>query len=182
METIKPNLHHVCSWCAADGSGGAFVQTPTVQGHLRNLARAVLLRRYPILLQASACARCSHQLIVRQPTDCLFTRLCRICCPVRLSLLVLPPPLRACLQGVGLKHLTGDVKTILGRITETDQVGRGVVAAAVPSGGCLQQTAVAAKSACLRSSPPLPTLPSSALPACLAALCELWCWPTVAHG
>ena len=99
METIKPNLHHVCSWCAADGSGGAFVQTPTVQGHLRNLARAVLLRRYPILLQASACARCSHQLIVRQPTDCLFTRLCRICCPVRLSLLVLPPPLRACLQG-----------------------------------------------------------------------------------
>lgn len=36
----------------ADGSGGAFVLTPTVQGHLRNLARAVLLRRYPILLQA----------------------------------------------------------------------------------------------------------------------------------
>lgn len=28
------------------------------------------------------------------------------------------------LQGVGLKHLTGDVKSILGRITETDQVGR----------------------------------------------------------
>ena len=27
------------------------------------------------------------------------------------------------LQGVGLKHLTGDVKSILGRITETDQVG-----------------------------------------------------------
>lgn len=27
--------------------------TPTVQGHLRNLARAVLLRRYPILLQVS---------------------------------------------------------------------------------------------------------------------------------
>ncbi|KAL4440107.1 hypothetical protein ABPG75_003108 [Micractinium tetrahymenae] len=34
-----------------DGSGGAFVLTPTVQGHLRNLARAVLLRCYPILLQ-----------------------------------------------------------------------------------------------------------------------------------
>lgn len=34
-----------------DGGGGAFVLTPTVQGHLRNLARAVLLRRYPILLQ-----------------------------------------------------------------------------------------------------------------------------------
>lgn len=30
------------------------MQTPTVQGHLRNLARAVLLRRYPILLQARA--------------------------------------------------------------------------------------------------------------------------------
>lgn len=37
-----------------DGGGGAFVLTPTVQGHLRNLARAVLLRRYPILLQACA--------------------------------------------------------------------------------------------------------------------------------
>lgn len=34
-----------------DGSGAAFVRTPTVMGHLRNLARAVLLRRYPILLQ-----------------------------------------------------------------------------------------------------------------------------------
>jgi hypothetical protein len=32
------------------------VLTPTVQGHLRNLARAVLLRRYPILLQASPAA------------------------------------------------------------------------------------------------------------------------------
>jgi midasin len=31
---------------------GTFVVTPTVAGHLRNLARAVLLRRYPILLQA----------------------------------------------------------------------------------------------------------------------------------
>lgn len=28
-------------------------------------------------------------------------------------------------QGVGLKHLTGDVKSMLGRITETDQVGAG---------------------------------------------------------
>jgi hypothetical protein len=38
--------------CTADGSGGAFVLTPAVEDHLRNLARAVLLRRYPILLQA----------------------------------------------------------------------------------------------------------------------------------
>ena len=29
------------------------------------------------------------------------------------------------LQGVGLKHLTGDVKSMLSRITETDQVGLG---------------------------------------------------------
>lgn len=29
------------------------------------------------------------------------------------------------LQGVGLKHLTGDVKSILSRITETDQVCTG---------------------------------------------------------
>ncbi len=35
----------------ADGSGGTFVSTPTVLQHLRNLARAVLLRKYPILLQ-----------------------------------------------------------------------------------------------------------------------------------
>ena len=35
----------------SDGGGGAFVLTPAVKGHLRNLARAVLLRRYPILLQ-----------------------------------------------------------------------------------------------------------------------------------
>ncbi|KAK9809153.1 hypothetical protein WJX72_010301 [[Myrmecia] bisecta] len=31
--------------------GGQFVMTPSVMQHLRNLARAVLLRRYPILLQ-----------------------------------------------------------------------------------------------------------------------------------
>ena len=34
-----------------DGKGGVFVATPTVMQHLRNLARAVLLRKYPILLQ-----------------------------------------------------------------------------------------------------------------------------------
>ena len=33
------------------GAGRRFVQTPSVQRHLRNLARAVLLRRHPILLQ-----------------------------------------------------------------------------------------------------------------------------------
>ena len=31
-----------------------FVMTPSVRGHLRSLARAVLVRRFPILLQASA--------------------------------------------------------------------------------------------------------------------------------
>ena len=36
--------------CAA-GAGRRFVQTPSVERHLRNLARAVLLRRHPILLQ-----------------------------------------------------------------------------------------------------------------------------------
>ncbi|GAB4814206.1 hypothetical protein N2152v2_001252 [Parachlorella kessleri] len=35
----------------SDGKGGSFVLTPAVTHHLRNLARAVLLRRYPILLQ-----------------------------------------------------------------------------------------------------------------------------------
>ncbi len=29
-----------------------FVMTPSVRGHLRNLARAALVRRFPILLQA----------------------------------------------------------------------------------------------------------------------------------
>lgn len=41
----------------SDGKGGSFVLTPTVTQHLRNLARAVLLRRYPILLQASGAGR-----------------------------------------------------------------------------------------------------------------------------
>lgn len=35
---------------AADGKR-RFVQTASVKQHLKNLARAVLLRRYPILLQ-----------------------------------------------------------------------------------------------------------------------------------
>ena len=34
-----------------------------------------------------------------------------------------PPPLLSALQGVGLKHLTGDVKSILNRITDISQVG-----------------------------------------------------------
>ncbi len=36
-------------------------------------------------------------------------------------------------QGVGLKHLTGDVKSMLSRITETDQVGD---VQAFNGGGC----------------------------------------------
>ena len=34
-----------------DGKGGVFVTTPTITRHLRNLARAILLFKYPILLQ-----------------------------------------------------------------------------------------------------------------------------------
>lgn len=34
-----------------DGKGSIFVATPTVMEHLRSLARAVLLRKYPVLLQ-----------------------------------------------------------------------------------------------------------------------------------
>ena len=37
-------------------SAPQFVMTPSVRGHLRSLARAVLVRRFPILLQASAAA------------------------------------------------------------------------------------------------------------------------------
>jgi midasin len=36
---------------AAAGGGTRFVQTPTVRRHLANLARAVMMRRYPVLLQ-----------------------------------------------------------------------------------------------------------------------------------
>lgn len=36
-----------------DGAGRTFVLTPSVREHQRNLARAVVLRKYPILLQAS---------------------------------------------------------------------------------------------------------------------------------
>jgi midasin len=32
--------------------GVRFVMTPSVQGHLRSLARAALIRRFPVLLQA----------------------------------------------------------------------------------------------------------------------------------
>lgn len=35
-----------------EGSGRGFVMTPSVEAHLRNLARAALIRRYPVLLQA----------------------------------------------------------------------------------------------------------------------------------
>jgi len=33
-----------------------FVMTTSVKGHLRNLARAALVRRFPVLLQASTCS------------------------------------------------------------------------------------------------------------------------------
>ena len=35
-----------------EGSRRGFVMTPSVGAHLRNLARAALIRRYPVLLQA----------------------------------------------------------------------------------------------------------------------------------
>lgn len=37
----------------AQGGRVRFVMTPSVQGHLRSLARAALISRYPVLLQAS---------------------------------------------------------------------------------------------------------------------------------
>jgi midasin len=37
-----------------DGSARKFVATPSVRRHLANLARAVLLRKHPILLQVRA--------------------------------------------------------------------------------------------------------------------------------
>jgi midasin len=36
----------------AEGGRPGFVLTPSVAAHLRNLARAALIRRYPVLLQA----------------------------------------------------------------------------------------------------------------------------------
>ena len=39
---------------------GRFVMTPSVSMHLRNLARAVLLRRYPILLQVMVVVSCAY--------------------------------------------------------------------------------------------------------------------------
>ncbi|KXZ56433.1 hypothetical protein GPECTOR_1g386 [Gonium pectorale] len=39
-----------------DGSGRRFVMTPSVRGHLTNLARAVLIRKHPILLQGPTSA------------------------------------------------------------------------------------------------------------------------------
>ena len=35
-----------------EGSERGFIMTPSVAAHLRNLARAALIRRYPVLLQA----------------------------------------------------------------------------------------------------------------------------------
>lgn len=44
-----------------------FVMTPSVQAHLRNLARAALVRRFPILLQASTCSQMLSMLIYILP-------------------------------------------------------------------------------------------------------------------
>ncbi len=40
----------------ADGGGRRFVMTGSVRGHLTNLARAVLIRKHPILLQGPTSA------------------------------------------------------------------------------------------------------------------------------
>jgi len=44
----------------AEGGPPGFVITPSVAAHLRNLARAALIRRYPILLQARARPEALH--------------------------------------------------------------------------------------------------------------------------
>lgn len=38
---------------AGEGKGVGFVATASVQGHMRSLARAALMRRYPVLLQVT---------------------------------------------------------------------------------------------------------------------------------
>ncbi len=53
-----------------EGSGRGFVMTPSVAAHLRNLARAALIRRYPVLLQAR-CAQ--HDLLGKSRRFFSFT-------------------------------------------------------------------------------------------------------------
>ena len=58
-----------------DAAAKSFVVTPSVQAHLRSLARAALIRRYPVLLQVGAgcsgpgcevcCAAASAVMVVR---------------------------------------------------------------------------------------------------------------------
>ena len=55
-------------------SAPQFVMTPSVRGHLRNLARAVLVRRFPIVLQASAAATSTFRI-----TDLLMLHLAWHC-------------------------------------------------------------------------------------------------------
>lgn len=86
---------------AADGSGGAFVLTPAVQGHLRNLARAVLLRRYPILLQvrgmSKPCMVQPNKVLAQWPTYLLpFTARAQAL-QAYFKALRLAPPLRCLL-------------------------------------------------------------------------------------
>ena len=61
-----------------------FVATPSVRGHLRNLARAVQLRKHPILLQARPQHQCK-----------------RLCGPLGGSRsCVIMPMLRSCMRGL----------------------------------------------------------------------------------
>ena len=52
VDTPGVSVASLSTLCSA-GQGGQFVMTASVKGHLHNLARAALLGRYPILLQAS---------------------------------------------------------------------------------------------------------------------------------
>lgn len=58
---------------------GGFVITPSVMAHLRNLARAVLLRRYPILLQVSLLFPCMACWVVMTPRLLVGLTQCTSC-------------------------------------------------------------------------------------------------------
>ena len=53
MVVLKGRCSMLRGGCWGAGQGGHFVMTGSVKGHLHNLARAALIGRYPILLQAS---------------------------------------------------------------------------------------------------------------------------------
>ena len=69
-----------------------FVMTPSVRGHLRNLARAALVRRFPILLQA----RLNHSHTV----SFLFKRRCSSAswCQAVLNLIACAMAAEHCMQ------------------------------------------------------------------------------------